>query len=543
MLLPDERRKFLLLTCTDVLVSMADIFFLAGLVWIVQFYSRPDGQPLPAFLPAWMNNGDSIAIIAVFLVLFAGKNLLAYLAARAHYAFMGRIAMRISLNNLAHYQQAPFSEFIQTDSSVHIRRIAFQPFEFSQYLLAGISQIITQGCLIGLSVTVLLVFNAKLFLLLLLVFLPPVAIVFYFLRNRLAKARKNLREGNEASFQHLLDALKGYVEGNIYHRNEFFLQRFTASRGRFSRSLFHSLSLQNLPGRVIEIFMVLGLLALIAWVNRADGDSLVTIGAFMAAAYKIIPGIVKIINIGGQLKTHELASRDVSPPVKSKTTTTNGHQRLNSLRAEGLNFAYNGKPILQQCTLEAKKGDFIGITGYSGIGKTTLLHLLLGFLQPGDGKIYVNDTLVPASELRDYWPSIAYVRQQVFLLHDTLGRNVTLEEQEGDRARLIDALHITGLESWTNEVPGYMDKIITENGRNISGGQHQRIALARALYKDADLILLDEPFNELDQSSVHRLLKHFQTLAQQGKMVIMVTHDGESLAYCNKIVSLNDGSR
>ena len=85
-----------------------------------------------------------------------------------------------------------------------------------------------------------------------------------------------------------------------------------------------------------------------------------------------------------------------------------------------------------------------------------------------------------------------------------------------------------------------MDKVITENGKNISGGQQQRITIARALYKNADLILLDEPFNELDEASVVSLLVHFRELADSGKIVILVTHDKLSLSYCNKIISLGE---
>ena len=82
--------------------------------------------------------------------------------------------------------------------------------------------------------------------------------------------------------------------------------------------------------------------------------------------------------------------------------------------------------------------------------------------------------------------------------------------------------------------------MIMENGKNISGGQQQRIAIARALYKNADLILLDEPFNELDEESETMLLDHFHQLAQQGKLVILITHNKQSLIRCNKILSLDD---
>ena len=91
-----------------------------------------------------------------------------------------------------------------------------------------------------------------------------------------------------------------------------------------------------------------------------------------------------------------------------------------------------------------------------------------------------------------------------------------------------------------DQSPDGINKEITENGKNISGGQQQRIAIARALYKDAELVLLDEPFNELDERSAESLAQYFKQLSANGKIVIMITHDSKSLSYCNKIISLDE---
>jgi ABC-type bacteriocin/lantibiotic exporter with double-glycine peptidase domain len=105
---------------------------------------------------------------------------------------------------------------------------------------------------------------------------------------------------------------------------------------------------------------------------------------------------------------------------------------------------------------------------------------------------------------------------------------------------LKEIIRITGLEELTNRVGHGLNMLITENGKNISGGQRQRIVIARALYKDADVILLDEPFNELDRVAENALLAHFAQLAQSGKIVILITHNKESLSFCNKLIPLND---
>jgi len=343
----------------------------------------------------------------------------------------------------------------------------------------------------------------------------------------------------------LLDALKGWVEANVYDRNDFFMRRFIDSRKRFSAYLFESISLQNMPPRIIEIFAILGLFILIAiakWTHHHDSSTFLTIGAFMAAAYKIIPGMVKIINVTGQMKAYEFSVGDLAPTMKSgKATASNSAATgIHSLQLKNVSFRYAEQPVLNNLSLNIRQGDLCGITGISGKGKTTIFNLVLGFLQPQKGEILVNDLAADQDSLKTYWPFISYVRQQSFFIHDTIIRNITLQEQGHDDAQLQKALALSGLNDVIAKFPEGAAKVITENGKNISGGQQQRIAIARALYKDADLILLDEPSNELDESSTICLLEHFKQLTAAGKIVILITHDKKSLSFCNKIISLDE---
>ena len=137
-------------------------------------------------------------------------------------------------------------------------------------------------------------------------------------------------------------------------------------------------------------------------------------------------------------------------------------------------------------------------------------------------------------------PSFTYVRQQTFLIHDTLLRNITLEESGHDRERLEWVMRLSGLDTLVNTWPDGIQTEIMENGRNISGGQQQRISIARALYKNADVILLDEPFNELDRESSVNIMKNLKEIANGGKIIVLITHEKELLNHCNKIVSLDE---
>ena len=538
----EEKKRFIVLSMLDIVISIVDILSLALLLWIIKFYIQP-GENL-SFLPWWLADRQSVSFIAIFFFLFGIKNIAAFFITKAQYNFIAGVAVRISAINLSNYQHGEFKDFVNIDSSILIRKISLQPFEFCQFILSGIQQIITQSFLIILTIVAIILFNAKLFLLLLLILLPPVIFVFYIIKKRLTHAKIQIRTTNEKSFQHLLDALKGYVEANIYNRNEFFLDRFIKHRRTFSRYLFDSLALQSMPNRIIEIFAVLGLFVLIAiakWSGNGDSAALITVGAFMAAAYKIIPGIVKLINVAGQIRAYEYSINDLIEKRETKNHTPEKQRiSLHSIQLRNIRFRYSDLPVLKDFSLSLEKGDFLGITGESGKGKTTVLNILLGFLEPDSGEILVNGENVRPTAIKKYWPSISYVRQQAFFIHDTALCNITFEEEQYNKTNLTTALEVSGTNGMLEQFPEGLAKIITENGKNISGGQQQRISLARAVYKDADLILLDEPFNELDEDSSTILLNHFKELAARGKMIIMITHDKESLSYCNKIVSLDE---
>ena len=538
-----EKKRFVVLGLLDILISIIDILSLALLLWIIKFYIDP-APNRSSFLPGWLADKNSVLIIAIFFFLFGLKNIAGFFITRAQYNFISRVAVRISHDNLLNYQQAEFEEFINVDSSAYIRKISIQPFEFSQYLLSGIQQIITQLFLVTITVIAILLFNAKLFFFLLLALMPPVILVFYFIKKRLTAAKRQIQSTNEKSFQYLLDALKGFVEANIYSRNAFFMNRFMNVRKKFSRYLFDSLSIQSLPSRIIEIFAVLGLFILIAiakWSGNNDTRALLTIGAFMAAAYKIIPSVVKVINIMGQMRAYEFSINELAQYREVKKVPDGPiPPSIDLIEFSNVSFHYPAQSVLRDLSFTIKKGDFVGITGESGKGKTTILNLLLGFLTPASGEIRINNISADSAERKKCWPLVSYVRQQPFFIHDTILRNITLEENECHESQLHCAVEVSGLKEFISKFPEGLSKIITENGKNISGGQQQRVAIARDIYKNAELILLDEPFNELDEQSTGSLLKHFRELASKNRTVIMITHDRQSLSHCNKIISLDE---
>ena len=529
----------------DIIINVADIAFLALLLFLARLFTEPSVRTIGPFaVPAWLTGANPLAPIIVFFLLYGLKNFMGFLIYRAQCRFLSRIATRISEEKLRSYLDGGYGGYVNVDSSVNVREISYDPTEFAQHILGGIQQIITQGTLILFTITAIVFYNAKLFLLLFMILLPPVYAIIYFIRVRKRSARDQVRNTGERSLQHLQEALTGYVESNIYHKNKVFLGRYIGYQKRFNQYISDQLIVQGIPNRVIETFALLGVMVLILvnrWSGSAAGTSFISIGVFMAAAYKIIPGIVRILSIGGQINTYaftinSLAQADVADAVQEDEPAG---AAIRCVEFRQVSFYYAGTPILNDLTFQVRPGDFLGISGLSGKGKTTILNLLLGFLTPASGAICLNGVATDPSIRRQYWQRISYVKQQAFLIHDTLLHNIILDEKTHDEQRLQWAIRSAGLSSLIDSFPERLDKVINENGKNISGGQRQRIAIARALYKDTDLILLDEPFNELDEGSECDLLHCFRDLTRRGKSVILITHNKKSLSFCNKTISLD----
>jgi ABC-type multidrug transport system fused ATPase/permease subunit len=538
ILTPSQKKRFYRLILLDVVMSILDISFLILLLYVINFYTKPHQAANHSSFPFNVLDKYPLLLIIAFFFLFCAKNLFGFLVFRMQYRYVYGVASGISSSNLLSYLEGNFSNYINIDSSVHTRRIAQQPVEFSHYVLKGVQQILSQSILIVLTVIPILLYNPVLFPILFLLLVPPVFLISIYMKRKLSSLRASGKVVSERSMQHLKEALSGYIESNIYDSKDFFLNRFSSLQVKLNHYLSEQLIIQDLPSRLIEVFAILGLFFLIL-VNYLTGDShmvpVLTIGAFMAAAYKIIPGIVKILNSVGQVKTYRFTMHDLFESSDMQVEKASARRSMDSIEFVDVYFRYGEENILDDFSLRMVAGDFTGLAGISGKGKTTVINLLLGFLDPASGHILVNGEITTAAGRQQYWHNISYVKQQPFLIFDSILVNITLSDTGTDQQLLDQVVNITGIA----EFAGTYTKVLTENGKNISGGQRQRIAIARALYKNADLVILDEPFNELDRDSEHGLLQHFSNLSKQGKMILFITHNKESLSFTNKIISLD----
>lgn len=212
----------------------------------------------------------------------------------------------------------------------------------------------------------------------------------------------------------------------------------------------------------------------------------------------------------------------------------------------GLSFRYPGGPeVIRRLDFTIRKGERIGIRGASGIGKSTLFQLLLGLYEPTEGEIRIDGTLLTPATRRLWQNRIGYVPQRPFLRNGTLAENVApgLPSEEIDRQRVREALERAQAGAFVASLPRGIDTPVGACGSRISGGQRQRIAIARVLYRQSDVLFLDEATAALDDRTEEALLRSLDDLAREhpGWTLLMIAHRAHSLIHCRRILDLGNG--
>ena len=197
---------------------------------------------------------------------------------------------------------------------------------------------------------------------------------------------------------------------------------------------------------------------------------------------------------------------------------------------------------LKNINIKIPIGSYTGIVGATGSGKTTLIDIILGLLEPQDGKLEVDDKIINDNNRRAWQRSIGYVPQQIYLIDDTVRRNIAfgVDDVVIDEERLKVVIRMANLENVVDELPQGLDTVLGEQGIRISGGQRQRIGIARALYHDPEVIVFDEATSALDSEAENEISQAIQGLAQE-KTLIIIAHRLSTVRMCEKLIFLNRG--
>jgi ABC-type multidrug transport system fused ATPase/permease subunit len=234
-------------------------------------------------------------------------------------------------------------------------------------------------------------------------------------------------------------------------------------------------------------------------------------------------------------KIYNYLSTSINAPNKSKKSKLSN---LQNLKFENIYFSYdNEKNIINNLNFNINKNDLIGIKGRSGSGKTTLIHIITGLLYPKKGKVVLNKKFNYKNKKLNF----GLVSQKPFILNDTLKRNIAfgLEDKKIDEIKVKKLIKLMELNDLSDKSSKVLDYVISENASNISLGQAQRISIARCLYFNPDILILDEPTSSLDKKNENIIFNILKKLKSK-KTIILVSHNQNIYKFCSKIIDLDN---
>ena len=490
----------------------------------------------------------SVALIAAFLI----KNLIIgwinYLQNKILRDY------KISTANLLflYYINKNFKFFLSSNPATLVRNITIDVGHAFNYFLAKI-KMLRESIIIFLILLILISINPMIHSIAFLVFILVSIMFYYIYRIALKKRGEELHNKNYVRYKILNEIFLMIKEIKVLKKEEYFQKKFKDINFDLENLSFINQFLTSIPRLFIEIVSVL-LVVIFSVVltisNYSEAYVISVITLMVAAGARFIPGFNVITSSFSTTRwlqpSFDLVTKDISDLIKkdelksykndlTKQVTFNKH-----LEIKDLSFSYKDEKIINNMKFTINKGEFIGIFGRSGGGKTTLINILLGLLTPSHGQILVDGKDIKYS--MDNWQKkIGYIPQDVYLLDASIRENIAMgiDQKNIDQNKIDELINFTNLEGLINGLPQKSSTNVGYMGNNISGGQKQRIGIARALYFDPEIIILDEATSSLDIDNENFIIEKLKTL-KKDKTIIIVSHKKNSLKYCDHIFEIKE---
>lgn len=533
LLLPGERKTGGKVAMTVFLTALLDFVGLAALLPVL-YYLLEGGENHRAAL--WFS------LLAVGIVVF--KSLLVLSFNRFQNRYLLSLYKRLSFSLFSSYYRKGLL-FIREQGSNRLGyEVNYMCFAFSQSMLAPLLRMAGDGLLILLVTAALLVYDWLTVLVLYGSFLPFMAVYVWGVRKRVKEYGEQELKARREQAKVVMDTFRGYTElevnGAFPTRQEAFLE----GMDKVSRSRVKLDAIMRLPLLLSELSVILGLTLLVVW---GSGDVKVLVGVFAVAAFRLLPalrtllaGWTQVQNVMCCLDVLEEGLKEDLPSSRASSHTIGFEKKI---QVRNLSYAYpGGERVLDDFNAIIRKGEYVGFRGYSGVGKSTLFNLLLGFLKPTKGEICIDDTVLDAEVQPSWLRKVGYVPQEVFIFHGTLAENIALGCKEVNRERIMNVLQQVCLDKWLCTLPDGIDTVLGESGGRLSGGQKQRLGIARALYKEIDVLLLDEATSALDNATEREVNETLIMLKRTYEQltILSIAHRESSLAYCDRVITLEN---
>ncbi len=484
-------------------------------------------------------------LLFTYIVKFA---FLTYLSWRQT-SFSHSISSNISKQLYVNYLFQPYSFHLESNSSDLIKNVVGESSLLSGLMTSFFN--ITSNIVLVATIIVLLFIVQPGVTILVIAGLLFLSVVYVKCTKKWVETSGRRRLMHDAMRQkNLFEGLGGIKDVKIYNIEDFFLNDFNIHNETSYKIGARMQFVNSLPRHFLELVVVLFLTIIIyySFDTSINNSALIpTLGVFVASAFRLIPSATLIISSlqtwrytspSANLILSELKKRVIEDLVDEEISPKLIFKEI-ELRNVRFRYASSEKDTLKMVNLSIKEGECIGIIGHSGSGKSTLIDLIIGLHVPSAGSIEVNGLDIFRS-IKVWREHIGYVPQNIFLVDSSIKNNIAFCDDQIDEVSMAYAVKAAQLDEFVESLPGGLDTLVGERGVRISGGQRQRIGIARAIYRNPQILIFDEATSALDTETEKEVMESIYRL--RGKItIIIVAHRKSTLDRCDDIYMISEG--
>jgi ABC-type multidrug transport system fused ATPase/permease subunit len=503
-----------------------------------------------------------VGVFAFIIIATATKMFVLYMI----YKWSGNRRYTLSLRLFKRYLYQPYSFFLDNNSS-----------ELSSKLLTNVDLIIGNVLMPGIDfcskviitiviLTFLTVINPIVSIFAFFVFGGLFFLIFKCMRPRLMRYGEDIGLSNMARYKATSEAFGGIKDIKILGKENVFIQSYDNNARIFSQAQAKSQILSVVPSQAIQALAV-GFAVVLIVVMLGIRESIISIipilSIYAYAILRLIPNIQALYQDAGNIRTYNYIIDTIhkqmnSLPVPAVDIDIQNTQAIkplnirNSLELQNITFSYplSHSAVLDSITLKIEKNTTVGFIGSTGCGKTTLVDVIMGLLEPLKGTIISDDEIVISAnnkadfiKLSSWQRNFGYVPQQIYLSDDTVAANIAfgIPEAMRDKAAIERAAKVSNLYDFImEELPAGFDTVVGERGVRLSGGQRQRVGIARSLYNDPCILVMDEATSALDSITEDAVMDAIHNL-MHSKTIIIIAHRLSTVKECDVIYMMEKG--
>jgi ABC-type multidrug transport system fused ATPase/permease subunit len=554
---PRERRRLTIVSVYGILVAILDTIALLLLFLLINvLLGQPVSGLTEALLPADYADdryGTALILLVIAAALFTARSLLSVLGLWLTIGAANAAQVELLSRLLAGHARAPHLTRLERSPSETLRTVLMSVDQVMAGIVASSVSLLSDAAIVG-AVVVGMTLASPLVALTVAVYFLVIAVLWVrVVRKGLAERGRLIQERSEARYRFVLQGIAAAKELQLRGRTQFYADEAVAQTRAMNAAARGAGVVSGSLRYLLETALVIGAVLIVAVAGVAGGSdaALPAVGLVLAAAFRLLPALNRVLFLSNQVQYNSPALDLVEAEVATYCAPrdTSAEQVVASLplrrelRLESVTFCYPTRvdPALRDVTLSVRRGESIGIVGPTGSGKSTLLDVLLGLLEPDQGRVTLDGE--PLAQCREGWQrSIGYVPQDVYLVNDTMRSNVALgwRGEEIDEDAVREAIRLAELDSVVDELPHGLDSIVGDRGVRLSGGQRQRVGLARALYVRPSVLVLDEATSNLDTPTEQRIVETLTGL-HSDLTKIVVTHRVSTVRDCDRIYYLDRG--